>query len=88
MNAAISLEDPFATDGVDGVYCSETLFEIEQVADPSSLPMYYIFYMYFIQFHVDFGELICFSKMSFLLLGTTKRRRGLDLPSACLSPIP
>ena len=31
MNAAISLEDPFATDGVDGVYCSETLFEVEQV---------------------------------------------------------
>ena len=38
MNAAISLEDPFATDGVDGVYCSETLFEVEQVTDPSHFP--------------------------------------------------
>lgn len=31
MNAAIDLEDPFATDGVDGVYCNESLFEVEQV---------------------------------------------------------
>lgn len=30
MNASIALEDPFTTDGVDGVYCEEALFEVEQ----------------------------------------------------------
>ena len=38
MNAAIDLEDPFATDGVDGVYCNESLFEVEQVKACSTLP--------------------------------------------------
>ena len=39
MNAAIALEDPFVTDGVDGVYCSETLFEVEQVGYSSQTPL-------------------------------------------------
>jgi hypothetical protein len=32
MNAAIDFEDCFTTEGVDGVYCSETLFEVETVS--------------------------------------------------------
>ena len=35
MNAAIDIEDPFNTKGVDGVYCNENLYEVEQV---SALP--------------------------------------------------
>lgn len=31
MNAAIDLEDPFSTEGVDGVYPNESLYEVEQV---------------------------------------------------------
>ena len=31
LNAALSFEDPFSTEGVDGVYCDEILFEVEQV---------------------------------------------------------
>lgn len=42
MNAAIDMEDPFASVGVDGVYCNETLFEVEQVGraklDPHGIP--------------------------------------------------
>lgn len=32
MNAAIDLEDPFSTKGVDGIYCDENLYEVEQVS--------------------------------------------------------
>ena len=31
LNATIGLEDPFATDGVDGIFVEEVLFEVQQV---------------------------------------------------------
>lgn len=31
MNASIGLEDPFATDGVDGIFVDEVLYEVQQV---------------------------------------------------------
>lgn len=35
MNAAIDFEDCFTTEGVDGVYCSEPLYEVEMVSIPA-----------------------------------------------------
>lgn len=31
MNATIALEDPFATDGVDGIYVEEIFYEVHKV---------------------------------------------------------
>lgn len=31
LNVSVAMEDPFTTEGVDGVYCEEVFHEVEQV---------------------------------------------------------
>lgn len=40
LNASMIMEDPFATDSLDGVYCDEILFDAEKVCfQRASSPM-------------------------------------------------